>query len=73
MSDNLFGYSWGDIQTMQQGKYKRPIATGGKPIATQCDIELLRDKGIDYIKDNGLFGVIDRLQTSGIIPLNQEV
>lgn len=68
MEKLICGYAWEDIQAMQQGTYKRQIAVGGKPTATQSDIEMLRDKGIDYIKGNGLFGVIDRLQNSGIIP-----
>ena len=68
MVNLLFGHTWEEIQQMQQGTFKRQTATGRKPTATQADIEMLRDKGIDYIKGNGLHGVIDRLQTSGIIP-----
>lgn len=69
MNDLIFGRTWEEIQAMQQGSYKPNLVSANKtlPMATQCDIELLRDKGIDYIKGNGLFGVIDRLQNSGII------
>jgi hypothetical protein len=71
MKNNLiFGKTWEEIQAMQKGNYKAKTVSSNivLPMATQCDIEMLRDKGIDYIKGNGLFGVIDRLQNSGIIP-----
>jgi hypothetical protein len=64
----ICGRTWEDIQRMQQGGSSHaPVIFKELPTATQCDIEMLRDKGIDYIKGNGLFGVIDRLQNSGIL------
>lgn len=64
----IFGRTWEEIQDLQKKTGKVRIATGGKPTASQADIDMLKEKGIDYIKGNLLFGVIDRLETSGIIP-----
>jgi hypothetical protein len=66
----IFGMTWQDIQARQQGTYVAPTVNpcSRLPLASQSDIDLLRDKGIDYIEGNGLFGVIDRLKNSAIIP-----
>ena len=64
----IFGYEWEQIQAMQHGNYKPRPAVGGKPTASQSDIDLLESKGLHYIMGNGLHGVFDRLQTSGLIP-----
>ncbi|BCS53288.1 hypothetical protein [Geobacter sp. SVR] len=71
MDGLIFGRTWEEIQAMQQGKSinKTVAGTLALPTASQADITLLRDKGIHYIKGNGLFGVLDRLQNSGIVPM----
>lgn len=69
----IFGLTWEQIQARQQRNYKPELVKPGTrlPMATQADIEMLRDKGIHYIKGNGLYGVIDRLQNSAIIPVEK--
>ena len=69
MNDLIMGKSWGDIQAMQQGTYKAPRITGDieKPKATEADITMLNDLGLEAIKSKGLFGVIDRLTNSGVV------
>lgn len=69
MSTNIFGYTWEEIKQAQQGKttLHKPIQYTNKPTASQSDIDLLNNKGIDYIMGNGLAGVIDRLTTSGLM------
>ena len=64
MEELLFGYTWEEIQSMQQGTYQRNLISGPsvKPIATEADIQLLKGRGLAYLQDNGLYGVIDRLQ-----------
>lgn len=71
MKQLIFGMTWEEIQARQQGNWRgSTVSVSNLPMATQADIELLRDKGIHYIKGNGLFGVIDRLQNSAIIPVD---
>ena len=69
MEELLFGYTWEEIQSMQQGTYQRNLISGPsvKPIATEADIQLLKGRGLAYLQDNGLYGVIDRLQNSNIL------
>lgn len=69
-SDLIFGHTWEEIQAMQRGEQRRAIDTGQSSLsfATRMDIELLRDKGLDWLENQSFFGVIDRLQNSGIIP-----
>lgn len=64
MSDKIFGHSWEDIQSMQQGKYTpRTISnsTDGKKPATESDHEMLKKHGVDGLRELGFFGVLDRL------------
>ena len=66
----IFGYEWEDIDAMQRGTYKpRPInlTKSGRPEATQSDKDLLEEHGVDGLKKKGLFGVLDRLQGSGLL------
>ena len=67
-NNKIFGYEWSDIQAMQNGTYSRsPIIFKDKPLATDNDILLLHEKGIDYLEAEQLYGVIDRLRNSNLI------
>lgn len=59
----IFGYSWQDIQDMQQRRYvpKRIVA---RPKATHDDLAMLDKYGMDELKRMGYWGVIDRLQST---------
>jgi len=64
--NNIFGYSWEEIQAMQQGTYDRPRAVHSPlPIATDKDRELLSLHGIEGLQELGLMGVVDRLSRDG--------
>jgi len=62
-SGGIFGYSWDSIKSAQQGG--RLVATlkgsATKPKATSADYDLLEKNGAEWLYDNGMFGVIDRL------------
>lgn len=51
----IFGRTWDEIQYLQQGgKFRKLVSDPPNlPTATQADIELLRDKGIDHIRNSG--------------------
>ena len=71
MSQNteaFFGYSWEEIQKRQQKQHTPEIISGSlvKPTATEGDKKLLVEKGAKWLKEQQFFGVIDRLQTSGL-------
>lgn len=68
----IFGYEWEEIKAMQNGTYKgRPIPPGDtRPRATEKDIEMLQELGIDKLKKMQFFGVLGRLRTSGYIKDN---
>ena len=62
--DNIFGYTWEQIQLAQQGKAFRGVIDTSKPVdhsATAEDLALLEKHGMDGLKAMGFFGVIDRL------------
>ena len=69
-ADNLImGHTWDEIKAMQQRAYAgRPIKHQPLPMATEADIEQLRQQGIEGLKEKQFNGVIDRLQNSGIVP-----
>ena len=63
MSETIFSYAWEDIQAMQQGTYKRPLLgkmTGAKP-PTEVDKALLVKYGEQGLRDNQLYGTMERL------------
>ena len=70
MADLIFGYTWEQIQNAQQGRalreYLPTTSTGRKP-ATQADVDLLVKHGLEELQRMQFFGVIDRLQGSGLI------
>lgn len=70
-SKDIFGYSWEEIQARQKGTYKPdPIdltKPGGPSPATEADLKLLKDMGIEGLEKQSMFGVIDRLKGSGYI------
>ncbi len=59
----VFGYSWEQIIRVQQGgKLAELIRTSGtRPKATEKDLALLNEHGAQWLYDQGMFGVIDRL------------
>lgn len=65
--EGILGYDWEEIQARQQGKYSpRTVDPNSTPPqATQADTQLLNEKGLTYLQDKGLFGVLDRLCNSG--------
>jgi len=69
MSDLIFGKTWGQIQEMQQGTCQKSVVSGeiNKPVATKGDIKLLKEHGLDGLKEMRFDGVIDRLNTSGLL------
>ena len=67
--DEIFGYSWADIQRAQQGgRLARPIRGESKvaPPARE-DIELLQIHGADGLRKMQFHGTLDRLQRAGLI------
>ena len=72
MANDIFGYSFEDIQRAQQKKGRlqktvdlsvpvtRPLMPG--------DMELLEKHGIDGLRAMQFFGVVDRLEFNGIVP-----
>lgn len=69
MNSLIFGYSWEEIQAMQNKQY-RPETVSGKPNkqkANSQDAELLRTHGEKGLIDKGFYGVIDRLKNSGMM------
>jgi hypothetical protein len=78
MSDLIFGHTWDDIKSMQQGTYKPQVIQGppNKPQATDHDKLLLEEIGLLGLRLLGLrkeklWGVLDRLATSGLITEQQ--
>lgn len=67
MKDLIFGRTWDDIQVMQQGGQARKIDFGPAPEATAGDRKLLNEHGAAGLTQKGMFGVIDRLRTSGLM------
>ncbi len=72
--ERIFGYTWAEIQAMQQGTYQRPILTGEcvKPTATEKDIAMLAELGEEGLRAQHFLGVLDRLRTSGLLPSQQQ-
>ena len=68
MTDRIFGHTWEDIQRAQSGgSLHKPLVPQPKPTASDADLALLAEIGLAGLKQKGLFGVIDRLKTSGHI------
>ncbi len=70
MNERIFGMAWEEIQARQEGTYVAPkidLSKSGKPEATAEDRAMLDDKGAEWIETQGLYGILDRLKTSGLI------
>ena len=69
MSDLIFGYTWAEIDAAQRGgKLSLTIVRHSpNPTAKPEDVALFESHGLKELESMGLFGVIDRLKTSGII------
>ena len=66
--DEIFGYSWADIQRAQQGgKLARPVIRSESKGPTREDIELLQIHGADGLREMQFHGALDRLQRAGLI------
>ena len=64
MSEKIFGYSWEEIQKMQQKEFSHKIVKPtkeGRPSPTEEDKELLALHGVEGLKKLELYGVLDRL------------
>jgi hypothetical protein len=72
MKDLIFGYTWEQIQNAQQGKglSSRINPSNNLPKATQGDVDLLVEHGVDKLREMQIFGVIDRLENSGLVDKN---
>jgi hypothetical protein len=57
----IFGYSWADIRSKQQGGTLAALIRGNAPKATESDFAVLEKHGMDWLYDNEKFGIIDRL------------
>lgn len=64
-NETIFGYSWKDIQAMQQKTYTPKtvdMAAGdGKKPPTEADYKLLEKYGADGLRKLEYHGVLDRL------------
>ena len=63
-NNDIFGYSWDQIQAAQQGKPFRTYVDLSKPVnnaPTAEDLALLEKHGMDGLKALQYFGTIDRL------------
>lgn len=71
MSDGkIFGHDWEDIQRAQQGgSLAKRIVETPRALATDADRALLTLHGENELRAMQLYGVIDRLQASGLIKL----
>ena len=66
--DEIFGYSWADIQRAQQGgRLARPVVRNELKGPTREDIELLQIHGADGLREMQFHGTLDRLQRAGLI------
>ena len=66
--DEIFGYSWADIQRAQQGgRLARPVVRSEPKGPTREDIELLQIHGADGLREMQFYGTLDRLQRAGLI------
>jgi len=67
--EKIFGYDWSEIQAMQRGTYVRPIVSGNiaRKEATEADKILLNKHGVSGLRNLELFGVIYRLECSGLV------
>lgn len=74
MSERIFGYTWDQIQSAQQGgSLSQAIDTSAPPAkssASPDDMSMLEKHGIDGLKEKQLFGVLDRLSLAGEICRN---
>jgi hypothetical protein len=57
----IFGYSWADIRSKQQGGTLAALIRGNAPKATESDFAVLEKHGMDWLYDNEKSGIIDRL------------
>lgn len=64
MEQLIFGFTWEEIQQMQQKQYQRPTISGPvhRKHATKEDFELLKKHGEDGLRKLQFFGVLDRIQ-----------
>jgi len=65
----IFGKTWEEIKDIQNKNYKAKtvdMSTDGRSPANQKDIDLYNMHGLDGLKNLKFFGVIDRLEYSGI-------
>ena len=62
--NRIFGHSWEDIQSMQQGTYVAPkvdLSVKRTVAATDNDMKLLAEHGELGLRELKFYGVMDRL------------
>lgn len=69
MENLIFGYTWEEIQQLQQGTFKRKYITSeSKPIPlSKEEFDLFNNVGLQGLENMGYFGLIDRIQRLNLI------
>jgi len=75
MSDLIFGKTWEQIQAMQRGlcvtEYADLSKPGGPAKASESDLALLKEHGINGLESLGFYGVLERLRASGVAGVSE--
>lgn len=71
-TNSIFGYSWENIQEMQNKEYQpKTIQFSSKAMANENDRLLLEELGLLALREKQLWGVLDRLANSELISREQ--
>ena len=67
--NEIFGYTWSEIQRAQQGGQLGKTVSGPAPdhSLNDGDMDLFNKHGIDGLEGLSYYGVIDRLKRNGVI------
>lgn len=69
--NDIFGYSFEEIQSMQQKQYKPKTVDMAEPtfdpVQEKADVAMLNGMGEAKLREIGYFGVLDRLQRNGYL------
>lgn len=75
MTDDIFGYTFAEINRAQQGGRLGIVIDASKPesfdpVQERADLRLLHGMGETKLRELGYMGVIDRLQRAGYLTSN---